>query len=85
METPRNAEGRGAIDVGTTELDEVLEHDSPSDGPLLNGDKATTNGGGGDFRLVDGDYCRSEADGDASDDPTDDEHSTGLRKFDREV
>ena len=62
-------------------MDKVLEHDPPSDGPLLDGDKTTTNGGSGDFGLVDGDYGRSEANGHASDDATDDEHATVLRKL----
>ena len=81
LETPWNAEGGSAIDVGTTELDKVLEHDTPSNRPLLDRDQTTTNRGGRDLRLVDGNHGRSKTNGYASDDPTDDEHSPVLTRL----
>lgn len=33
LQTPWNAEGRDTVDVRAAELDEVLDEDTPSDGP----------------------------------------------------
>jgi hypothetical protein len=43
LETPWNSERRNAIDVRATELYEILDENTPGDGPLLDRDKATTN------------------------------------------
>ena len=44
-------------------------------------DQTTTNGGGGDLRLIDGNYSRSETNRYASDDPTNDKYSQVLTKL----
>lgn len=53
LQSPRNPEGSHTIDIGTAELDEVLDKDTPGDGPLLQGNHASSNGWRSDLGLID--------------------------------
>lgn len=78
LETPRNSERRDTLDVRAAELDKVLDQDTPCDRPLLKRDHAPTDGGCGDFGLVDGDDGGCETNGDTRDDTADNEHAAVL-------
>jgi hypothetical protein len=43
LERPWNSERRDAVDVRATELYEILDENTPRNGPLLNGDEAAAN------------------------------------------
>ena len=50
-----------------------------ADAPLLHGDETTTDGGRGDFGLVDGDDGGGNTDGNARNDTPSDKHGYVLR------
>lgn len=54
LQTPRNPKRSHTIDIRAPELDEILDQDTPSDAPLLEGHHPTADGWGGYFGLVDG-------------------------------
>ena len=78
LETPRDSERGYSVDIGTAELDEVLNEDAPSDGPLLHGDKTSPNMRSRDLRLIDRDDSGRKADRDTRYDSTNDKHTTVL-------
>lgn len=80
LETPWNAERRGAVDVRTPELNKVLQHDTPGDRPLLHGHKPTMDRGSSDLGLVDGYDTGRETDGNSGDDTTHYQHTTVLAR-----
>ncbi len=43
LERPWNSERRDAVDVRATELYEILDENTPCNGPLLNGDETAAN------------------------------------------
>ena len=87
LDTPRNAEGCRALAriIGSTPgkgravLDEVLDEDTPGDGPLLEGHDTTANLLGCDLGLVDGYDGRCDTDTDTGNDPTDDQQGDTVR------
>lgn len=76
LDTPGDTEGGVRLNEGATVLDEVLDQDTPSNSPLLEGDDTTTDVLGGNFGLVNGDNHGGETDGDTVDDTADNEHGS---------
>ena len=70
METPWDSKRGDAVDIGAAKLDEVLDEDTPSDGPLLHGDETSPNMRSRDLRLIDRDDSGRKADRDTRDDST---------------
>jgi len=75
LKTPGETERGLSVDVRATELNEVLNQDSPGDGPLLKRDKTATDGGCGDLSLIEGDDGGGDTDSHASNDTASDEHT----------
>lgn len=78
LEGPWDAEGCDAVNIGAAELNEILNEDTPCDGPLLKRDNAATDSRGGDFGLIQGNDGRGETDGDTGNDTSSYEHTAVL-------
>lgn len=86
LEAPGDAEGSGgllwvfgaAANVRRAVLDEVLDQDAPSNGPLLQRDNAATDLLRRDLGLVDRDNSGGDADADAGDRAADDKHGNAV-------
>ena len=78
LETPRDSKRGYAVDIRAAKLDEVLDEDAPSDGPLLNSDKTSPNMRSCNLRLIDGDDSGCKADRDTRDDSTSGGHTSVL-------
>ncbi len=87
LDPPRDAEGRRTLvrvggstaGEGSAVLDEVLDENTPRDGPLLEGNHTAANLFGSDFGLVDGHDGRCDPDTDTGNDPTDDQQRNTVR------